>query len=551
MKKSVKKILFAFLLIGIALTSIRATSSYFEISKNLDIFASLFRELDIYYVDETQPGDLMKTGIDAMLESLDPYTNYIAESDIEDYRFMTTGQYGGIGSIIRKKGENVVIAEPYEDSPSAKAGLIAGDIILEVDGKTAVGKTTSQLSKVLKGQPGTEVNLKIQRQDKEPMDITVVREEIKVKDVPHSGMLDEKTGYIKLNGFTETASKEVKEAYEKLKEEGNLEGLVLDLRGNGGGLLREAVNIVNFFVDKGQEVVHTRGKIEAWDRSHKTINTPLDKEIPLVVLIDGGSASASEIVSGALQDLDRAVIIGNKSFGKGLVQQTRDLSYNAKLKVTVAKYYIPSGRCIQKIDYSNRSSDGNANAIPDSLLKEFKTACGRRVLDGEGITPDIKVEPREGGDIIYALLRNSLIFDYATKYNYANEKISEAKSFRLTDEEFDEFVNFTAKEDFEYSLQSEKLLTKLEDRTKKEKYYSSIEDEIAAIKEKLKPNKTDDLNKFRNEIQELLEQEIISRYYYQKGRVENSLSRDSVVVKAIDILADKDAYNKVLSPVED
>ncbi|MCI5058922.1 MAG: S41 family peptidase [Flavobacteriales bacterium] len=548
MRKSVKKILFGIALIGIVLTSIRATSSYFEISKNLDIFASLFRELDIYYVDETSPGDLMKTGIDAMLGSLDPYTNYIAESDIEDYRFMTTGQYGGIGSIIRKKGEQIVIAEPYEGSPSLKAGLMAGDIIMEVDGKSAEGKNTSELSKVLKGQPGTEVKLKIKRGEAEPKEIVVVREEIKVKDVPHFGMLDDKTGYIKLNGFTETASKEVKEAYEDLKENNDLQALVLDLRGNGGGLLREAVNIVNFFVDKGQEVVHTRGKIEAWDRSHKTLNTPLDKEIPLAVLIDGGSASASEIVSGALQDLDRAIVVGNKSFGKGLVQQTRDLSYNAKLKVTVAKYYIPSGRCIQKIDYSHRDSDGDANAIPDSLLKEFKTASGRTVLDGEGITPDVKVERKEGGDILYSLLRNNLIFDYATKYRAEKEEIVKAEEFRLNDTEYQAFIDFVNKDDFDYSLQSKDILKKLEARTKKEKYYASIESELEAIKEKLKPNKSEDMKKFEDEIKELLEQEIISRYYYQRGRVENSLARDSVVLKATDILASKDSYEKLLKP---
>lgn len=549
MKTKIKKIKY-FLLIPIIaafiLMSGTVSDNYFEIAKNLDIFATLFKELNIYYVDETNPGDLMKTGIDAMLNKLDPYTNFIPESDIEDYRFMTTGQYGGIGALIRKKDDYVIIAEPYENFPAHKAGLMAGDIILEINGKSAKDKSANEMSKILKGQPGTEVKLLIKREGESAnIEKTLVREEVKISDVPYYGMIDENIGYIKLTSFTETASKEVKTAYESLKEKHNMKSLVLDLRGNGGGLLREAVNIVNIFVEKGQEVVSTKGKITEWDKSHRALNNPLDTKIPLVVLIDRNSASASEIVAGALQDLDRAVIIGNKSFGKGLVQQTRNLSYNAKLKVTVAKYYTPSGRCIQKLDYKHRNKDGVVSAIPDSLIAEFKTKNGRVVYDGEGITPDLHVEELRASQISQTLINKMLLFDFATIYRRKNQKIAPAKEFRLTDSEYNEFVKFLESKDYEYTTRSEKVLTDLEKVAKKEKYMEDVQKEYEALKNKLHRNKQEDLIKFKDEIKEILENEIVSRYYYQRGRIENYLSYDPNLKKAKEVLSDEKIYASV------
>ena len=550
MKKTKKIILITLIGLG-SLLSLNFTDSYFEISKNLDIFASLYRELNVYYVDETKPGELMKTGIDAMLKSLDPYTNYIPESQIEDYRFMTTGQYGGIGALISKRGEYIVISEIYEDFPAHKAGLMPGDRLIEIDGNSVVSKSTSEISSFLKGQPKVEVKLLIERgegESKKTMEKNFERQEIKIKDVPYYGMLDQHTGYITLNSFTQTASKEFTEAFKALQENPDFKQLVFDLRGNGGGLLREAVSIVNVFVDRGTKVVDTRGRIKDWNKIYKALNSPLDKDIPVTVLINESSASASEIVAGALQDLDRAVIVGNNSFGKGLVQQPRSLSYNAKLKVTVAKYYIPSGRCIQKIDYSNRNEDGNAQSVPDSLITSFKSLKNERTLfDGNGIKPDITVDPRSIGRITETLIIKSHIFDYATKYRATHNSIAAAEDFVVTDEEYNDFVAFLEGKDYDYETETEKILKKLKTVAEDESYFDQAKGEYETLKSKMEADKKDDLIKFKAEIKELMGYEIVSRYYYDKGRIQASLKKDPVVLKAIEMFNKEGVYDNILT----
>lgn len=542
----VKKTLTIVGIVSFSLFSFGFVDSYFEISKNLKILNDIYRELHTYYVDQTEPGQLMKKSIDSMLSSLDPYTTYIPESDIEDYRFMTTGQYGGIGALIRKGKEHVIIAEPYEGFPAQKAGLLAGDKILKIDGKTTKGKSTSDVSKVLKGQPGTKVDLTIERKEVETFTKQLVREEVKIPSVPYSGMIDNEVGYIKLTSFTETASKEVKDALLKLKSENQMQKLVFDLRGNGGGLLREAVNIVNLFVEKGEEIVSTRGRIKDWDKTYRALNAPVDLEIPVVVLLDGQSASASEIVGGAIQDLDRGIIVGQQSFGKGLVQQTRNLDYNSKLKLTVAKYYIPSGRCIQRIDYSSRDTEGKAEVVPDSMISIFRTKNGREVRDGKGISPDVKVELERYSKIASALAVKNLIFDYATEYFDKNEKIAAAQEFRLSDAEYNDFKAFLSDKDYSYETGTEKALAELKEIAENEKYFEGGESEFEALKKKLEPNNDNDLEKFKDEIKELLEGEIVSRYYFQNGRIEASLGRDPYLEEAMRLMTDGAAFSAVL-----
>lgn len=543
------------LLIGIAIGisaigSYSFVDNYFEVSKNLDIFSTLFRELNIYYVDDTKPGELMKKGIDAMLESLDPYTNYIPESEIEDYRYMTTGQYGGIGSLIRQQGDYVVISEPYEGFPAQKADLRAGDMILEINGTSAKGKKTDEVSKILKGQPGTSVVLTIKRNgEQKNIEKTLVREDIKIKSVSYYGMIDKKTGYIKLTGFTENAANEVKEALMELKKDPAMESLVLDLRGNPGGLLREAVDIVNLFVDRGTEVVNTKGKVKDWDKSHKATNDPIDKKTPIAVLVDRGSASASEIVSGAIQDLDRGIVIGQKTYGKGLVQQTRPLSYNSQLKVTVAKYYIPSGRCIQALDYTNKNEDGSVEKVADSLITAFKTKNGRIVYDGGGVTPDITLEDIKYSNIAASLVSKSFVFDYASTYRLTHPTIAPAKSFRLTDVEYNDFVTFLNGKDYDYNTKSEKELNEFKEIAEKEKYFDNVKVEYEKLKEKIIHNKKEDLTAYKKEISQLIEEEIASRYYFQKGRLEASIKADADIDSAMTALNNKEKYTAILTTI--
>ena len=546
--KKTKKIIVATSISISAFLSYGFADNYFELSKNLDIFSTLLKELNTYYVDETKPGELMKTGIDAMLESLDPYTKYIPESAIEDYRFMTTGQYGGIGALIHKDSNEIIISEPYEGFPAFKSGLKAGDVILKVNENEVEGKNSDDISKLLRGQSGSSLNVTIKRPNVvEPMVKEIVRETIKINDVPYFKMLDNEVGYIKLSSFTQTASKEFIAAFNELKDKGMKE-LVFDLRGNGGGLLIEAVDIVNIFIAKGQKVVETRGKLKKWDATYLTRKEPLDTKIPIAILVDAGSASASEIVSGTLQDYDRAVIVGRQTFGKGLVQQTRPLSYNAQLKVTVAKYYIPSGRCIQRIDYSSKDGLGKAQTVPDSLINSFKTVLNKRpVKDGKGIKPDLFTEEESMSIITATLMRSYNIFNYATLYYLNHPKIAPAKEFQLSDKEYNEFIAFLADKEYNYSTQSEEVLKKLKEVAKDEKYFASAEIEYGALLEKLTPKIESDLIKFKSEIKMVLENEIISRYYFQDGRIEQSLNSDPDVKEALQLLKNKKQYNEILA----
>ena len=548
MKKRFKWIAAPAIVIITAISGLSFRDDYFEISKNLDIFTTLFREINLYYVDEVKPGDLMKTGIDAMLESLDPYTNFIPEDDIEDAKFMTTGQYGGIGALIRTKDDYIVISEPYEDAPAAKAGLMAGDVILEVEGKSTKGKSTSDVVKFLKGTPNTPVKILIQRPGTEkPIEKTITREEIKVKNVPYFGMIDDKIGLIKLTGFTEDAGREVRDALTKLKENPSLEGVVLDLRGNPGGLLREAINIVNVFVDKGIDIVSTKGKVKEWDKTYKSMNNPVDLSLPVAVLVNRSSASAAEIVSGSLQDLDRAVVIGQRSFGKGLVQTSRPLTYNTQIKITTSKYYIPSGRCIQAKDYSHRNEDGSVGMVPDSLIREFKTRNGRKVYDGGGVNPDVSLPLQEFAPVTRAIAGENVLFDFATDYRLKNTEIPAAKAFSVNDNIFEAFVKYIGAKEIKYETESEELLGKLKEAAEKEKYFESVQQEYNALKDKMLRDKKADIQKAKTEISELLSDEIVSRYYYQRGRIENSFAKDEELKKAVEILKNKGFYDDILA----
>jgi carboxyl-terminal processing protease len=520
----------------------------FEILKNLDIYSTLIKELNQDYVDDIKPGELTQTGIEAMLESLDPYTNFIPESQIEDYKFITTGQYGGIGALIHQQGDYVVISEPYEGSPAQKAGLKAGDRIVEINGKQAKGKSYDDVSSILKGQAGTNVDLVLMRDgETTTFSKTITREIIRIDNIPYFGMVDEHTGYIKLTGFTQNAGKEVKQAFLKLKEGNQLEGIILDLRGNGGGLLNEAVEISNIFIDRNLEVVSTRGKQADKNRTHMTINPPVDLDIPLAVLVDGQSASASEIVAGAMQDLDRGVIIGQKTFGKGLVQNVVPLSYNAQLKITVAKYYIPSGRCIQAIDYSHKNKEGYFGTIPDSLIRAFKTKNGRTVYDGGGIKPDYFTKPRRFSTLASTLYGKYLIFDFANRFEREHPTIPPAGEFEVSDSVYKSFLAFISGKDYAYTTKSERALEQLKKEALREKYYDAIADEYQHLQARIESDKKADLDKYQDQVKELLKMEIVTRYYFQKGKVQSALKNDPELAQAIGLLKDREKYNSILS----
>jgi carboxyl-terminal processing protease len=527
---------------GVGFYSFTQDEKNFEVAKNLDIYHTLFRELNMFYVDEVNPNNLVKTSIDQMLESLDPYTTFISEDQMEDFRFMTTGEYAGIGALISRQNDKIVIAEPYEGFPAQKFGLKAGDVLLEVEGKSTKEMNTEDVSNLLKGPANKPVKIKYERYgEKKPVIVDVVREKISIDAVPYYGMLDKNTGYIRLSSFTQNCSKDVKNAFLELKKN-NPHSLVLDLRGNPGGLLMEAVEIVNLFVPKGSEIVSTRGKVTQWDKQYTATSSPIDTTIKIAVLTNRGSASASEIVAGAIQDLDRGIVVGTRTFGKGLVQTTRDLSYNTKLKVTTAKYYIPSGRCIQALDYTHRNEDGSVGNVPDSLISEFTTKKGRKVYDGGGVAPDVKLEPETLSSLSIALISKFLIFDFATKYSNENETIASPEDFEISDDIYTQFMAFVKENNFVYESESEQELDDLIEHAKKEKYYGMAQNEFEALKAKLAPDFDKDSREFDEEIRELLQDEIVSRYYYQKGAIRAAISDDKGIKKAIEELNSETAY---------
>lgn len=522
-------------------------SNDFKLVKNIEIYTSLFRELNLYYVDETDPEKLITTSIDEMLKTLDPYTVYIPESELEDLQLLTTGEYGGIGSLIRASGEYAVISEVYQNFPADRANLKTGDLIVAVDGKSTRGLDITKISDLLKGLPGTQLEITVQRPGlDQPIVKTLVRKKIQIKSVPYYGMLDQNIGYIRLSNFTMGAGTEVKNALVSLKSKQDLNGLVLDLRGNPGGLLLEAVTVSNLFIPKGHEIVSTRGKVTEFDHRYVTTEAAIDTVIPIAVLVNRSSASSSEIVAGAIQDLDRGIIVGERTFGKGLVQTTRPLSYNSQLKVTTAKYYIPSGRCIQALDYSNRNEDGSVGTIPDSLIAEYTTSHGRPVYDGGGIVPDVQINPETVSQITVELYSRFLIFDFATQYAILHDSITPPDRFSISDEDYENFIQFIDSRKFDYNTQTENALKKLEELAKKEKYFDRSEEEFRLLTEKLTHDKYQDLETFRDEILELLKEEIAGRYYYQGGKIHASLSHDEQLLRASKVLMDQDQYYSIL-----
>jgi carboxyl-terminal processing protease len=534
--------------IGLSLASFTDPGErFFEIAKNLDIYATLFKELNRYYVDEINPNKTIKTSIDAMLKSFDPYTVYYAEDDIEDYMTMTTGKYNGIGIVTGLRQGKTVIMLIDEGTPAEKAGLRIGDEIVKVDGVDLKTRKNVDPSKLIKGQTGTAVKLSVKRYGSEKLEeISVVRDVVKMKNVTYYGMINDEVGYIDLKDFNSTASKEMRQAFTELKGKG-MKKLVVDVRENPGGLLNMAVDICNIFVPKDAEIVTTKGKVQEWNKTYSAMNQAIDTEMPMTVLTNSRSASAAEIVAGVIQDYDRGVLIGQRSYGKGLVQVTRDLPYNTKFKVTTAKYYIPSGRCIQAIDYAHRNTDGSAGKLPDSLKKEFKTVkSGRKVFDGGGVSPDVEVEKPALSSVTVAAVQKYLLFDYAIKYHYEHPSIKSAKEFALNESEYQDFVKWAGSQEFDYTTQMEKDLATLEASTKKEKYFNDVAEQLKALKTKLTHAKEADLVKFKDEIKPLLEQEIVVHYYLQKGTREQSFAKDPEIQAALKLFLDMPRYEAIL-----
>jgi carboxyl-terminal processing protease len=538
------------LIISLGLVSAGNEEKNFSIVKNLDIFYSLFRELNTYYVEGTNPEELIETGINSMLESLDPYTTYYPESEVDNFNFMTTGEYAGVGALITTGHDgNVYFSEPYKGFPADIAGLKAGDKIISIDGVDMKGKKTSDVSDMLKGPANTEVKVTVERYGvKNPIKVSIVRKNIQINPVPYYGMVNDDTGIIILNNFTQNCSREVEKALVDLEADQGAEKIILDLRGNPGGLLDEAVKLANLFLPRGSEVVNTKGKIKQWDKVYRASKAPVDTVIPLAVLINRGSASASEIVAGSIQDHDRGVIIGDRSFGKGLVQTTRDLPYNTKLKVTTAKYYIPSGRCIQALDYSHRNEDGSVGYVPDSLITEFETENGRPVYDGGGISPDVLVKNEKISNITYALVAQQTFFDYANIFQSEHESIPAPETFYVTDDMYNDFSKYvTSLDDFKYSSESRERFKKLEDAAKEEGYYEMNSATFDELREILDVSVSYDLKTFRDQVDDLLANELLKRYYYQPGAVKYALKDDKVLEKALEVTGNDSQYEGLLN----
>jgi carboxyl-terminal processing protease len=532
----------------IFLTLFAFRSVDFKTSKSLEIFFSFFREVNIFYVDKTDPEQLIQVGIDAMLESLDPYNEFITEDNIETLEFQTTGEYGGMGALIRHAKDYPVIAEVYEGSPAHKAGIMAGDIILWIDSISVKGMPVDMVSKLLKGAPKSNLSIFLKRHNHpDSLQFIFQREKIHIPSVPYYGMVSDNIGYIRLANFTTDCNKEVERAVKDLKSKSKAKGLILDLRGNPGGLLFEAVKIVNLFVQKNELVVYTKGQIKEFDQQYKTPSRPIDTEIPLVVLVDRASASASEIVAGALQDLDRAIIVGERTFGKGLVQATRPLPYNTQLKITTAKYYIPSGRCIQAVDYSQRDENGSLRFFPDSLVSEFKTRNGRSVYDGGGITPDIQHQLSLYSAISSVLYARNILFDYATLYRHSNKQINSPDTFNLTDKEFENFVDYLEQIGFEYQSQTEYQLNELVKASKQEEFMPLIQVFVDSLQSIIAKNRLKEIHTYSFEIKKLLEEEIVSRYYLQQGRSKYLINNDKAIPISLEVFKDSDLYFTILS----
>jgi carboxyl-terminal processing protease len=517
--------------------------NYFQISKNIDIFGKIYRQINEHYVDDVEPNEFIRIGIDAMLKSLDPYTNYIPQNEIEDYQFLTTGQYGGIGAIIGQREKKIIITEPYEGSPAHKNDIHVGDEIVEVNGKTVEGLKTDEVRNLLRGQAGTEVTLKLKRHG-QIITKTFKREEIKVKNVRYAGMVNEEVGYLTLSSFTQDAAQEVKDAVINLKKQG-AKKLILDLRGNPGGLLNQAIMISNLFVNKGETIVSTRGKQETSNRTYIAENTPLDLEIPIAVLVNENSASASEIVSGVIQDLDRGVVVGQRTYGKGLVQNTLPLSYGAQIKITTAKYYTPSGRCIQKLDYSHKTN-GKATVIPDSMKKAFKTRNQRVVYDGGGVLPDIEVKSEEYPEVLQALVGYNVLFDFVVKYRETHDKIGSAKDFETDDNIYNDFIKFASDKNFSYNTSLESKVKELRKIAEKDKNYDLIKADIDNLEKKIKSDKSKDLQTYKKEIKEFLDLEFTFHYYLESGKIQQSFRHDAEVLEAVKVLKDPVRYQQIL-----
>lgn len=538
------RLLFFVLMLCPVLSFSQEKQNNFEISKSIDIYNNVLRILNQNYVDEINPAELNETAIHAMLQELDPYTVFIPESEIEDVKLLTMGEYGGIGSIINYYDGNVHISEPYEGFPAHKAGLLPGDAIIEINGVNTENKSVSEVSELLKGQPGSKLTLKIRREgEKDVITKTLTREKIKIDNIPYYTVLDGGVAYIILNQFTKDAAKELKEAFLEMKSQTDLKGVIIDLRGNGGGLLNEAVDIVNIFVPKNELVVYTKGKTPEQNRNYYTKHDADDTEIPLAILVNETSASASEIVSGAIQDFDRGVIVGQRTFGKGLVQNILPMTYNTQMKVTVSKYYIPSKRCIQEIDYSKKTKNDTL-AKNDTLGPQFKTANGRIVYEGHGIQPDVKIEPEMLSTITAHLYAQNMIFKYANKFYREHKSIATPEEFEITDEIYDDFVKFVESQDFEYTSESEKDFEELVKTAKLEGYYDNVKEHLDVLENELKSHKDNDLFNNRKEISEILKMELVGRYYFQKGKIVSTLKDDIELNRALEILLNANGKNE-------